>query len=257
MHRMHRPNMEARWIRVTGIRATRIRATGILATGIRIRAMQIPIRAMAVRVTWIRGHLRRARMATTPTTLTHARPTVTMGLAGFRAESLLASGPGGAGVGTTSLAGLALEDGATMEAGGPFPGAEDIAVGSLTVTPVEADEASVAADVPSMALDAASPVVDVPLVAGDVASVAVDVPSVAGDVASVAVDVPSVAGDMPSVEAEAEAVPMGAGAGRFHPQLKALAADGICCRPLRFLKPRSGGILWPTASQPWDRTWRS
>jgi hypothetical protein len=65
-----------------------------------------------------------------------------------------------------------------MEAGGPFPGAEDFAVGSVTVTPVEADVASVAVDVPS-----------------------------------VAVDMPSVEADMATVEAEA--VPMVVGVGRF------------------------------------------
>ncbi len=157
---------------------------------------------MEVRSTWITGHLRRARMATTPLTLTPARPTVTMDLAGFRAESLLASGRGGAGVGTASMGDVALAGGATMEAGGPFPGAEDFAVGSVTVTPVAVDVPSVAVDVPSMA--------------ADVASVVADTPSEAADVASVAVDVPSVAVDMPTVEAEAEAVPMVVGAGRFH-----------------------------------------
>ena len=156
---------------------------------------------MGVRTTYIPGHLRRARMATTPITLTHARPTVTMDLAGFRAECLLALGPGGAGVGTTSMGDEALAGGVTTEAGGatmepdgPFPDAEDIAVGSVTVTPVEAD-------VPSMAVD--------------VASVAVDVPSVAVDVASEAVDMPSGEADMATVEAEVEAVPMVVGTGRF------------------------------------------
>jgi len=177
---------------------------------------------MGVRSTWIPGHLRRARMATTPITLMHARPTATMDLAGFRAESLLASGRGGAGVGATSLGDLALAGGATMEADGPFPGAEDIAVGSVTVTPVEADVASVEADVPSMEADVASVVADVPSMEADVASVEADVPSMGADVTSVAVDVPSVAVDMPSVEAGmatveagAEAVPMVVGAGRF------------------------------------------
>jgi hypothetical protein len=96
--------------------------------------------------------------------------------------------------------------GATTETGRPFPGAEDFAVGSATVTPVEAD---------------------VPLVEADAASVEVDMPSVE-------VDMPSVEVDMPSVEAEAEAVPMVVGAGRLHHQLEALAADSICCRLLRF-----------------------
>ena len=121
-----------------------------------------------------------------------------MDLAGFRAESLLALGPG-AGVGAASLEDLALAGGATMEAGGPFPGAEDFAVGPVTVTPVEADVASVEADV---------------------ASVVVNMPSVAVDVASVALDIASVEADMATVEAEAEAVPMVVGAGRFGHNLK-------------------------------------
>src|SRR5208337_4086921 len=188
------PKLDPRWNRATGIRAMRIRirAMGIRVMRIRIRVTWI--RAMGVRSTWIPGHLRRARMATTPITLTHARPTATMDLAGFRAESLLASGRGGAGVGGASLGDLALAGGATTEARGPFPGAEDFAVGSVTVTPVEADVASVVADVPSMA---------------------VDVPSMAVDAASVAVGMPTVEADMAAVEAEAEAVPMVFGAGRF------------------------------------------
>ena len=149
----------------------------------------------------IPGRLRRARMATTLITLTLARPTVTMDLAGFRAESLLASGPGGVGVGATFMGDLALAGGATMEAGGSFPDAEDTAVDSVTVTPIEADVASAVADVPSMAVD--------------VVSAAVDVPSVEADVASEAVDVPSGEADMATVEAEAEVVPMAEGAGRF------------------------------------------
>ena len=175
-HAQAGPREPGTGIQATGIRAMRIRirAMGIRVMRIRIRVTWI--RAMGVRSTWIPGHLRRARMATTPITLTHARPTVTMDLAGSRAESLLASGPGGAGVGATSMGDVALAGGATMEAGGPFPGAEDIAVGSVTVTPVEADVASVVADVPSMAVDVASVVVDVPSVAVDVASEAADVP---------------------------------------------------------------------------------
>jgi hypothetical protein len=96
---------------------------------------------------------------------------------------------------------VALAAGATTEAGRPFPGAEDFAVGSVTVTPVEAD-------VPSMAVDVASVVADVP-------SMVVDVPSVEADAPSVAADVASVAADMATVEVEAEAVPMVVGAGRF------------------------------------------
>lgn len=207
-------------------RGTEIQATGIQAMQIQIRAMgtrvmriQVRvtrIRAMGVRSTMIPDHLRRARMVTTLITLTHARPTATMDPAGSPAESLLASGLGGVGVGATSLGALALAGGATMEAVAPLPGAEDIAEGSVTVTPAEAD-------VPLMA-------VDVPSVAADVASVEADVPCVAADVASEALDMPSVVVDMATGEAEAEAV-MAVGAGSFHRELETVAADGICCRP--------------------------
>ncbi len=170
----------------------------------------------------IPGRLRRARMVTTPITLTHARPTVTMDLAGSRAESLLASGRGGAGVDTASMEDVALAGGATTEADGPFPGAEDIAVGSVTVTPLEADVASVVVGVPSVEVDVPSVEAGVPSVEAGVPSVVVGVPSVEADVPSVEVDVASGAVDMPSVEAdvatvevEAEAVPMVVGAGRF------------------------------------------
>src|ERR1039458_857823 len=189
--------------------------------------MRIPIRAMAVRATWIRGPLRCARMATTPLTPTDAHPTATMDLAGSRAESLLASGLG-AGVDAASMGDVALADGATTEAGRPFPGAEDFAVGSVTVTPVEVDVASVVADMPSTEVDVASVAADMPSTEVDVASVGVDMPSTAVDVAPVVVDMPSVAvdvapvvADMPSVAvdvapvvAEAEGV-MVVVAGRF------------------------------------------
>jgi len=102
-----------------------------------------------------------------------------------------------------------------MEADGPFPGAEDIAVGSVTVMPLEVDVASVVADVPSMAVDVASAAVGVPSVEADVASVEADEPSAAVDVASVVADVASVEAGMATVEAEAEAVPMVVDAGRF------------------------------------------
>jgi len=173
---------------------------------------------MGVRSTMIPGRLRRARMVTTLITLMHARPTVTMDLVGSRAESLLALGLGGVGVGATSSGALALAGGATMEAVAPLPGAEDIAVGSVTLTPVEAGEPLVV-------------VVDVALVVADVASEAADALSVAADVASEAVDMPSVEAGMATVEAEAEAV-MAVGAGSFHHELETPAADGICCRPL-------------------------
>jgi len=115
-----------------------------------------------------------------------------------------------------------------MEAGGPFPGAEEFAVGSVTATPAEADVASVVADVPSMGVD--------------VASVAVDAPSVAAGVPSVAVDVPSMAVDMPSVEAdmaavEAEALSMVVGAGRFRHNSK-------LSRPTAFAVGRFVGRHW-------------
>jgi hypothetical protein len=73
-------------------------------------------------------------------------------------------------------------------------------VGSVTVTPVEVDVASVVADMPSTAVD--------------VASVVADMPSVEVDVAPVVVDMPSVAVDVAPVVAEAEAV-MVVVAGRF------------------------------------------
>ncbi|MGA9055318.1 MAG: hypothetical protein WB763_02285 [Terriglobia bacterium] len=144
-------------------------------------------------------------MATTTIAPMHAHPTATMDQAGSWAESLLASGRGAVAI-VASTGAVALAAGATTETGRPFPGAEDFAVGSVTVTPVEADVASVEADV---------------------ASAEADMPSVEADM-------PSVEADMPSVGAEAEAVPMVVGAGRLHHQLEALAADGICCRPLRF-----------------------
>jgi len=135
--------------------------------------------------------------------------------AGSPVESLLASGLGGVGVGATSLGDLALAGGATMEAVAPLPDVVGTEEGSVTVTPVEVDVASVVADVPSMA-------VDEPSVEADVASEEVDVPSVAVDVASAVVDAPSVEADvasveagMATVEAEAEAVPMVVDAGRF------------------------------------------
>jgi hypothetical protein len=95
---------------------------------------------------------------------------------------------------------VALADAATTEAGRPFPGAEDFAVGSVTVTPVEVDVVSVVADMPSTEVD--------------VALVVADMPSVEVDVALVVADMPSTAVDVASVVAEAEAV-MVVVAGRF------------------------------------------
>ena len=168
------------------------------------------LESRCIRATW--GHLRCARMATTTIAPMHAHPTATMDQAGSWAESLLASGRGAVAI-VASTGAVALAAGATTETGRPFPGAEDFAVGSVTVTPVEADVASVEADV---------------------ASVEADVASAEADVASAEADVAPVEADVAPVEAEAEAVPMVVGAGRLHHQLEALAADGICCRPLRF-----------------------
>jgi hypothetical protein len=212
------PKLEARWIRATGIRATGIRAT------------------------W--GHLRCAHMATTNITPMHAHLTGTMDQAGSRAESLLASGRGAvaivASTGDVALAAVAivastgdvaLAAGATTETGRPFPGAEHFAVGSVTVTPVEADVPSVEADVASAEADVASVEADVASAEADVAPVEADVAPVEADMPPVEADVASVEADMPPVEAEAEAVPMVVGAGRLHPQFEALAADGICWGP--------------------------
>jgi hypothetical protein len=118
---------------------------------------------------------------------------------------------------------VALAAVATTETARPIPGAEDFAVGSVTVTPVEADVASAGADV---------------------ASVEADVASAEADIASVEVDIASVEVDMPSTEAEA--VSMVVGAGRFPHQLEAFAADGICRRPLRFRS--RAARLWPQSN---------
>jgi len=195
----------------------------------------------------IPGRLQLAHMVTTPITLTHARPTVTTDLAGFRAESLLASGPGGAGVGTSSMGDVALVVGAaTMGAGGPFPDEEGIAVGSVTATPVEADVASVVADVPSMAADAASAGVGVPSVVVDVASEEVDVPSVVVGVASA---------EAATVEAEAGAVPMVVGADRLRHSSKpsrptAFAVGRFVARHRLGLLERSSGLNSPFLWEP-------
>jgi hypothetical protein len=95
---------------------------------------------------------------------------------------------------------VALAGEATMEADGPSM--------AVDVASVAVDAPSVEADGPSMAVDVASVAVDAP-------SVEADGPSMAVDVASVAADMPTVEADMATVEAEAEAVPMVVGAGRF------------------------------------------
>jgi hypothetical protein len=175
---------------------------------------------MGVRSTRIPGRLRLARMVTILITLTRARPTVTTDLAGFPAECLSASGPGGAGAGVGATSEVAMvgaattgAEGATMEARGAFPGKVHFAVGSVTVTPLGADVATVVARVPSMAADAASVAAHVPSVEAGVPSEVVDVPLAAVDEASAAVDMPSE--EAATVEAEAEVVPMAEGAGRY------------------------------------------
>jgi len=101
--------------------------------------------------------------------------------------------------------GDSMGDAATTDAGRPIPDAEDFAVGTAMAMPaatltVEADRASLVvaeAEADSMAEVATSTVEAV---------------------------------EVSMAEAEAMVV----GAGRLHHKLEALAAGGICCRPLRF-----------------------
>jgi len=192
---------------------------GILA----IRVMKIRARGRAMGIqtarqfTW--GHLRRARMATTAITPMLAYPTATTDLVGSRAEYLLALGRGAmAIVASTGDADLAAVG--TTETAGALPHAEDSAVESVTVMPVEAEMSTVAAVV-GLVADAASAAAVAPTVVVDVASTVVVAPLVEADVASAAVDVPLVVADAPSVEGgmvevEVEAVPTVVGAGRLH-----------------------------------------
>ena len=158
---------------------------------------------------WIQGHLRPAPMVITLTTRTHARPTVTMDLAGSRAESLLAWGRGD-GVGTASMGDLAMAGEATMEAGGPFRGAADLAAGSVMVTPVEEDVLTAEVAGASME-DAVSVEAVVPTAEVDGASVGVAA-------ASVEVDVASVEGDMEAGVVMVVGAVMVVGTGRFRPK---------------------------------------
>jgi len=182
-------------------RVITIRAMGIRIRPIRIKAMT---RAMGTRLTWIPVRLPYALTATTLITLTLARPMGTTDLAGFRAESLSASGRG-VGAGATSTAGVGTmadaaimvdvdtAEAATTGAARPLPRAEDFA-----------ETATAEADVPSLAPDAASVAVAVASV--DVPSVAaLDVPSEAADVASAVVAVPLAEADVAS---EAVAIPL-------------------------------------------------
>jgi hypothetical protein len=224
-------------IRATRIRGTRTRVTEIRlmatrAMGIRIRPTRIRairIRAMGTRLTSIPGRLPRALMATTPIILTRAHPMATTGLAGFRADSLSALGLGVGDAATTGVVATTADEDSMVAAatagvaGRPFPGAEDFAAGSATVTAaahvptvaaavrlVEPDEASVAAVVRLVEPDAASVAAVVRLVEPDAASVAAVVRLVEADVASVAAVVRLVEADT----VEAEAVMVG-GAGRL------------------------------------------
>jgi hypothetical protein len=126
-----------------------------------------------------------------------------------------------------------------MEAVAPLLGAEDIAVGSVTVTPLEADVASVVADVPSMVVDVASAAVGVPLVEADVATEAVDVPSAVVDVASVVVGVASA--EAATVEAEAEEVLMVVGTDRLRHRSE--PSRPTACAVGRFVARHRLGLL--------------
>ena len=115
-----------------------------------------------------------------------------------------------------------MADGATTEAGRAFPGAEDLAEG--TVTEAGAGKPSVGSD--AVSEEAAAALVG-PVGASEEAagtSVEVAIASVEAVAASVGVD---------TGEAEAEVV-MAVGADSVHDELETLAADGKCCRPQRF-----------------------
>jgi len=119
----------------------------------------------------------------------------------------LASGRGATAI-VASTGDVAIVAGAATGTGRHIPRAVDFAVGSVTVTPVEAD---------------GSMVVDVALKEAVALTAVADVPTVEEVVASVEAGIASV-----------EVVPTVVGAGRFHHELDALAADGTCCRPPRF-----------------------
>jgi hypothetical protein len=90
------------------------------------------------------------------------------------------------------------------------------------------------------------------MVEGVVATAEADMPMVEEAVVSVVAD-------MASVEGEAEAVPMVGGAGRLNHQLEDLAADSVCCRPLRFRSgaaatsrgPRRASAEFTISQTPW------
>jgi len=149
---------------------------------------------------------------------------------GSRVEFSLASGRGATAI-VASTGDVAIVAGAATGTGRPIPRAVDFAVGSVTVTPVEADGSMVVVDVALKEAVALTAVADVPTVEEVVASVEADEVTAEGDTPM------AVAEDMASVEAgiaSVEVVPTVVGAGRFHHELDALAADGTCCRPPRF-----------------------
>ena len=141
----------------------------------------------------------------------------------------MASGRGATAI-VASTGDVAIVAGAATGTGRHIPRAVDFAVGSVTVTPVEAD-GSMVVDVALKEAVALTAVADVPTVEEVVASVEADEVTAEGDTPM------AVAEDMASVEAgiaSVEVVPTVVGAGRFHHELDALAADGTCCRPPRF-----------------------
>ena len=150
-----------------------------------------------------------------------------MDLAGSLAESLLEPGRGDlaiVGAASTVEAAITVDvatrDGASRAADGPTPGAEDLAAGTATVTPVGADEPSVAADKASAGVDAHLAEVDAATVEADMPSAAVGAATVEADMPLAAVDTATVEEVDAATEAadtvpmEAEAV-MAAGAGNL------------------------------------------
>jgi hypothetical protein len=109
----------------------------------------------------------------------------------------------------------------TTEAGRPFPGVVDFAVGSAMVSPVEVAALSmVVANGALAVVDAASVAADMPTVAAVGASVVATVPSVVVDVASAVAVAASVVVDVPLAEADTVVAAMVVaamvvGAGRF------------------------------------------
>lgn len=195
------------------------------------------------RRTWYRGRLRHALMATTPLILTHARPTVIMGLAGSPVECSSASGHGaGVDADITGAVATTEADAATMVAGAlpaagtvagrPTPDAEVFAAEQVTDTPEAHGPTVVLAALGLTVVDAPMAVVHATLVEADAATVDAEMPTAVVDVALEAEDMPSAAAAM--VEAATVVADTVVDIGRFRDQLATLAADSTCCRPRRF-----------------------